>query len=168
MKIGTAGSVEGVLMDNKPVCISELVREIRTLTAADFAAVALIDKNEQALVWKYGSGSRNERYKRIASPLGTSICGQVIRSGRPVVVESFAPKSGDDPSRYPIFIAENLQAIIAAPLVHEHRSIGVLLVGSREPRLFSKDDVAHVLSVAELVGGALVKSEEGMYSEERK
>lgn len=143
-------------MGQKQVCISQMLQDIQYLTGADFVAVAKVDKKEQSLQWIYGSGSRNERYKRISSPLGRSIMGRVIRSGRPVVVESFAPKSGDDPSQYPIFLAENLQAIIAAPLNEQERAFGVLLVGNRVSRIFSQEEVALVLHQAKTIESALL------------
>ncbi len=143
-------------MGQRRVCICEKLQDIQFLTGADFVAIAMVDKKEQTLQWIYAAGSRNERYKRISPPLGNSMMGQVIRSGRPIVVESFTPKSGDDPSQYPIFLAENLQAIIAAPLSEQERTFGLLLVGNRMPRLFSAEEVSLVLNQAKAIGPVLV------------
>lgn len=132
--------------------IEASLSELRRLTATDFAALAWADDTEQAIRWKYASGSRNERYKRIILRLGKGIAGKVMRSGRPMVVETFSPQSGDDPREYPILLAENLKSIIGVPVIIENRVKGVLLVGCRAPRKFDNDNVELVLNVAEQVG----------------
>ncbi len=117
--------------------ILAILHEIRRITAADFAAVAWTDALEQRIKWQHASGSRNERYKRIQSTLGKGLIGDVFRSGRPLVIEEFSPRSGDDPQEYPILLAENLKSMVCVPVTENAGIVGVLLVGCRETRKFT-------------------------------
>jgi nitrogen regulatory protein A len=128
--------------------VDQVLREVCKSTQADFAAFACIDGSEQTLRWKQAYGNRNERYKRIVSPIGKGFCGTVIRSGRPLIVPCFSPKSGDDPCEYPIFVAENLQAIMLVPVISRLVGHGLLLAGSRQPRTFSETELAMVQEAA--------------------
>lgn len=132
--------------------IEASLSELRRLTATDFAALAWADSNEQTIRWKYASGNRNDRYKRIVLRLGKGIAGKVMRSGRLMVIHSFSPKSGDDPREYPILLAENLKSIVGVPVLVNDRVLGVLLVGCRYEREFESDMVELVNSFAEQVG----------------
>ncbi|MGC5324150.1 GAF domain-containing protein [Brevibacillus sp. SYSU BS000544] len=128
--------------------IEASLSELRRLTATDFAAIAWLD-NEQMIRWKYASGNRNDRYKRIVLRFGKGIAGKVMSSGRPMILDSFTPKSGDDPREYPILLAEGLKSIAAVPITTNERVKGVLLVGCRDTRSFEDDVVELVISVAE-------------------
>ncbi|MFC4767097.1 GAF domain-containing protein [Effusibacillus consociatus] len=132
--------------------IETSLSELRRLTDTDFAALAWSGDNDRAIRWKYASGNRNDRYKRIGLQVGKGVAGKVMRSGRPMVVESFSPQKGDDPREYPILLAENLKSIISVPVIIENRIRGVLLVGCRHPRTFTAELVELVSSVAEQLG----------------
>lgn len=132
--------------------IEASLNELRRLTATDFAALAWADSTEQTIRWKYASGNRNDRYKRIVLRLGKGIAGKVMRSGRPMVVSSFSPKSGDDPREYPILLAENLKSIVGIPVLVNERVLGVLLVGCRFERTYESELVELVGSFAEQLG----------------
>lgn len=135
--------------------IEASLSELRRLTATDFAALAWADSNEQTIRWKYASGNRNDRYKRIVLRLGKGIAGKVMRSGRPMVIYSFSPKSGDDPREYPILLAENLKSIVGVPVLVNGRVLGVLLVGCRNEQVFETDIVELVSSFGEQLGNMI-------------
>lgn len=135
-------------MESFRVPVEEILQELRTTIRTDFAAFACIEKRDQTLRWRNASGNRNERYKRIVLPIGKGFCGAAIRSGRPIVIPSFSPKSGDDPCEYPIFVAENLQSMMIAPVLSNGWGRGVLLVGCREPRSFSGEELQVVVQAA--------------------
>ncbi len=128
--------------------IEASLSELRRLTATDFAAIAWLD-TEQMIRWKYASGNRNDRYKRIVLRFGKGIAGKVMSSGRPMILDSFSPKSGDDPREYPILLAEGLKSIVAVPITTNERVKGVLLVGCRTARVFEDDVVELIISVSE-------------------
>ncbi|HJV46334.1 MAG TPA: GAF domain-containing protein [Bacillota bacterium] len=129
--------------------------ELRRLTSTDFAALAWSNQNEYIIRWKYASGNRNERYKRIVLRPEKGIAGKVMRSGRPMILDSFSPKSGDDPREYPILLAEGLKSIIGMPVSINQRVMGVLLVGCRYIRSFEDEVIELVASVAEQLGSMI-------------
>ncbi len=135
--------------------IGAVLNELRRLTAADFAALAWADTDEQTIRWKYASGNRNDRYKRIVLRLGKGIAGKVMRSGRPIVMNSFSPTSGDDPREYPILLAENLKSTVSVPVLINGRVLGALLIGCRIERDFETKMVELVCNFAEQLGAIM-------------
>jgi nitrogen regulatory protein A len=140
--------------------IEKSLLELRRLTNTDFAALALASEQEQAIRWRFASGNRNDRYKRIVLCPGKGIAGKVMRSGRPMAIHSFSPRSGDDPWEYSILLAEGLQSVLAVPLWIADRVSGVLLVGNRENQRLADDLLPLVTDVAEQLGSFLQKQNE--------
>lgn len=140
-------------MENGTLSISGMLSSLRAETHTDFAAIALMEQPEQQLRWRYASGSRNERYKKIMLNRKGMI-GNVLRSGRLMMIPSFFPKSGDDPSEYAILLAEGLKSVVAVPVMREETICGVLLVGCRQIRMFT-EEVAKIVSAAEWLGDTL-------------
>jgi nitrogen regulatory protein A len=136
------------------------LNQIRNLTSSDFAALAWTDRNDYIIRWKFASGNRNERYKRIILRPGRGIAGQVIRSGRPMRLDSFSIQSGDDAREYPIFLAENLKSAAAAPVVISSKVKGVLLIGTRMPRSYTDEETELVVNIAEQLGSMIQSREE--------
>ncbi len=132
--------------------IKAKLSELKDVTATDFAALAWTDSTEQTIRWKYASGNRNDKYKRIVLRLGKGIAGKVLCSGRPIVLDSFTPQSGDDPREYPILLAEDLKSAVGVPVIINGRVMGVLLVGCRNPRVFNTEIIDLMISTATQVG----------------
>lgn len=128
---------------------------LRQETSTDFAALAWSDSEEQTIRWKFASGNRNQRYKKIVLRQGMGIAGYVIRTGRPTILSSFSPKSVDDPREYPILLAEGLQSVVAVPVTVQGRVRGVLLVGCREARTYDDQTVLQVSESAERLSDLL-------------
>jgi nitrogen regulatory protein A len=145
------------MMDRLQRDIETSLSELRRLTATDFAALAWTSSDEQTIRWRFVSGNRNERVKRIVLFPGKGITGKVLRSGRPMVLQSFVPQRGDDPREYPILLAEGLRSAVAVPVTVEERIMGVLLVGCRESRVFQDEMLELVMDVAEQLGAVMQK-----------
>jgi nitrogen regulatory protein A len=143
------------MMENLKVEIEVSLSELRRLTSTDFAALAWSNQGDYIIRWKYASGNRNERYKRIILRPEKGIAGKVIRSGRPMILDSFTPKSGDDPREYPILLAEGLKSVVGMPVFINQRVMGVLLAGCRYTRSFEDDVIELVASVAEQLGSMI-------------
>jgi nitrogen regulatory protein A len=159
---GTAQTVGkgGKTMNNLIARIETHLNQIRNLTSSDFAGLAWTDRNDYIIRWKFASGNRNERYKRIILRPGRGIAGQVIRSGRPMRLDSFTIQSGDDAREYPIFLAENLKSAAAAPVVINSKVKGVLLIGTRMPRSYTDEETELVVNIAEQLGSMIQSRED--------
>ncbi|MGE5703117.1 MAG: GAF domain-containing protein [Clostridia bacterium] len=140
-------------MENGKESISDVLGQLRTETDTDFAALACMETEDQEMRWRYASGNRNERYKKILFNRKGMI-GNVLRSGRLMIIPSFFPKSGDDPSEYSILLAEGLKSVVAVPVMKDEHIRGVLLVGCRQIRTFT-DEVAKIVGTADLLGDTL-------------
>lgn len=124
--------------------IEARLEQLRFVTHTDFAALALSEESDQIIRWRYAAGNRNERYKRIVLRPGKGIAGKIVRSARPFRIDSFAPKSGDDPREYPILLAEGLKSVLGVPVMNHDRVLGVLLIGNRFDSSF-EDNTIHLM-----------------------
>lgn len=140
-------------MDDKQLDIEGLLSEVRRLTNTDFVGLAWSEKSDQ-IRWRFASGNRNERYKRIVLRLGKGIAGQVIRTGRMMVIEEFHALE-EDPREYPIFLSEGLESAAGVPVIIHGRVLGVLLVGNRKHTKFSSDQLELIQSFSEQLGTLL-------------
>lgn len=144
-------------MENTQSQIELLLNEIRHATASDYAAFACVNEKQHIIRLKYAFGSRNQRYKHISLPLAKGIAGQVVRTGRPMIVDQFTPKSGDVAGEYSIFLAEGLKSMIGVPVIVKQQVIGVLLAGCRQFQHMDGKAVQTVINIAEQLSGILIK-----------
>lgn len=121
----------------------------------DFAGIALPSEDHvgMKIKWRYVSGNLNERYRRIVLRNGRGIAGNVMKTGKPMII----PDTTDDAIQntlfdYPILMSEQLTALIAIPLWHNHRVKGVLLLGQRnqKPLPHLAKDISSIKSVGSL------------------
>ncbi|ARJ50541.1 nitrate respiration regulation accessory nitrate sensor NreA [Staphylococcus lutrae] len=110
------------------------IEKIRHEYQFDFAGIALPseDHAETKIKWRYVSGNLNERYRRIVLRNGHGIAGNVMKTGKPMMIENTTEYDFQNALfNYPILMSEQLTALIAIPLWHHHRVKGVLLLGQR-------------------------------------
>ncbi|MDP5275618.1 GAF domain-containing protein [Chengkuizengella axinellae] len=135
--------------------IEKHLEGIRLLSSSDFVGFAILDKEEYIIRWKYVSGNRNDRYKRIRLRPGKGIAGQVIKHGRPVIFDTQYDRSLIDLREYPILLAESLEAVAAVPVTLKNAVTGVLMIGSRILRDFDKQTIELLESIAEQLGSMI-------------
>ncbi|PCF73374.1 hypothetical protein B4W72_05520 [Staphylococcus delphini] len=121
----------------------------------DFAGIALPSEDHAGMKikWRYVSGNLNERYRRIVLRNGHGIAGNVMKTGKPMII----PDTTDDAIQnalfdYPILMSEQLTALIAIPLWHNHRVKGVLLLGQRnqKPLPYLAKDISSIKGIGSL------------------
>lgn len=125
--------------------IDEELHRLRCLLDHDFSAVAFLDKDSQRIRWNYVSGNTNERYKFIVQKPGRGLAGSVIRLGRPIIIDQSSAGLERARHEYPIMLAEKLWSAVAAPIHINGMIQGVLLVGSRTIREYSKQEIEEIL-----------------------
>lgn len=107
----------------------------------DFAGIALpIDDNACTKIkWRYVSGNLNERYQRIILRHGRGVAGNVMKTGKPMIIaDATQDEIQNTLFNFPIIISEELTSLIAIPLWHSHRVKGVLLFGQRHHKKLPK------------------------------
>lgn len=124
----------------------------------DFVGLAMYDKSESHIRWKYAIGSRNMKYKRIIVRYGKGIVGQVIQTGSPIILSSFPQDAVGKDVDYPIMLAERLVSCVAVPICYEQIPQGVLLVGNRTKHLFSKDQQHIIWQITHQLENILLKT----------
>ncbi|MCX8125746.1 MAG: PAS domain S-box protein, partial [Dehalococcoidia bacterium] len=85
---------------------------------------------------------------------GEGLIGQVARNGQPVVAGNLS----DDPRLRQLVTAGGLVAMVVVPLMARGRIIGVLAVGTRQPRSFDMSEVDLLVAVANQIGIAMENS----------
>ena len=113
------------------------IESLRDVFEFDFIGLSLIQAADQRFEhkWTYVSGNLSDRYKRIVLQSGKGVAGNVIKTGKPTLVEDVEQGfSADELFNYPIVVAEKLCSYGAIPLFKNNRVQGVLLVAYRENR----------------------------------
>jgi sigma-B regulation protein RsbU (phosphoserine phosphatase) len=119
-----------------------LVNEVQTLLQADACALIMPDGEAEALMFRAATGWRVDpvaAQRRVpADPRSGS--GLVMQTQRPLVLEDLC---SHDPTSWTAdwVDAEGFRGHTAVPLIVEGRSIGVLLVNTRFPRLFLEEEL---------------------------
>ena len=90
--------------------------------------------------------------------VGESLSGEVVATGRPVVVEDLQADTRYDPASKAGAIAEGFQGLLGVPLQIGGRTIGCLLVFSKNRRRFSPEDVALLTAIGDHASVAIHKN----------
>jgi sigma-B regulation protein RsbU (phosphoserine phosphatase) len=120
-----------------------LVAEARRLLVADACALLLSDQNEKHLIFRASSGWLSDPVTegRKVPADEQSRSGQVMLSQRPLTLN--LDDGSAETSRWTAewVEAEKFKAVAITPLIIQGRSIGTLVIQSRETRNFSEDEI---------------------------
>lgn len=121
----------------------------------DFAGLALPTEDHAGMKikWRYVSGNLNNRYQRIVLRNGRGIAGTVMKTGKPMTIaDTNQEEIQQSLFNFPILLSEQLTALIAIPLWHNHRVKGVLLFGQRngKPLPNKTHDVINIKGIGSL------------------
>jgi GAF domain-containing protein len=113
--------------------LRSIVEVARAIFAAKASSILLLDETTSELVFEavVGEGEENLLGKRF--PAGTGVAGWVLATRTPLVIEDverdprFARDVAEDTGYVP-------QGLMAVPLLHEERALGVLEVLDRQSR----------------------------------
>jgi signal transduction histidine kinase len=131
--------------------LNVLLPRIRSILRTDTCAVLLLDEESNELVARAALGIEEEVGVRI--PLGAGFAGKVAAEGRPMVIDV------DEYEVYnPILRQKHLRSMLGVPLIVRGVSLGVLHVGTLEPRDFTRDDVELLQLVCERVAIAIERA----------
>jgi len=111
--------------------LQSIVEVARAIFAAKASSVLLLDEGSNELVFEAVVGEGEEDLVGRRFPAGTGVAGWVLATGTPLVIENVA----QDP-RFAADVAEGTgyvpQGLMAVPLLHEERALGVLEVLDRQ------------------------------------
>jgi GAF domain-containing protein len=113
--------------------LSAIVEVARSIFGAKASSILLLDEETNELVFEAVVGEGEDELVGMRFPAGTGIAGWVLATGTPLVIEDVQ----QDP-RFATDVAEDTgyvpSGLMAAPLLHEERALGVLEVLDRPER----------------------------------
>jgi nitrogen regulatory protein A len=129
--------------------IESALERLREDTSSDFAGVAWRGLRDNRVRWQYGSGSLNDRYKKLALLPGRCLAGLVVKLGRTVIMDGSVENVERQRSEYPILLLERLQAAVASPIMISNEVHGILLMGKRDKKVYTPNELAFLQVCAE-------------------
>lgn len=133
---GVTGSEE-----NYRALLSAIVEVARAIFGAKASSILLLDEEKHELVFAAVVGEGEEHLVGVRFPAGTGIAGWVLATRTPLVIEDVNkdPRFASDVAEDTGFVPKGL---MAAPLLHDERALGVLEVLDRpEQSLFSLQEM---------------------------
>jgi phosphoserine phosphatase RsbU/P len=152
-QLGAIRSVVDAYLGNLGVddILGEITRRLTQLLGVDTAAVLLRDGDSDYLVARAAYGLEEEVHQGVRVPIGTGFAGTIAERGGPAVLD----RVDESTVVNPLLWERGIKAMVGVPLVDGQTVVGVLHVGSLEPRNFTTEDVRSLQLVAEWVADAL-------------
>jgi sigma-B regulation protein RsbU (phosphoserine phosphatase) len=122
--------------------LSELLERVIELLQVDTAAVLLLDPHAQQLVATAAKGLEEEVRQGVRLPVGAGFAGRIALEGHPIALEHVDRTM----LLNPILRDKGVASLLGVPMMAGGEVIGVLHVGTLEPRRFTDGDV-HLLQV---------------------
>jgi signal transduction histidine kinase len=139
--------------------LDELLERIRDILDADTCAVLLLDAGGTELIPRSAKGLEAEGGRSAHIPMGEGFAGRVAAERRTLAVEDVDHSQVVNPT----LREHGVKSLLGAPLIADGRVLGVVHIGTLEPREFTYTDVqlleivAHRLALA--VDRALIHDE---------
>jgi signal transduction histidine kinase len=116
--------------------VGELLVRLREVLRVDTAAVLMLDEETNELVARAAVGLEEEVEQGIRIPVGGGFAGRVAAESRPIVLDDVDHADVLNP----ILREKGIKSMLGVPLIASDSVIGVLHVGTLEPRFFDSDD----------------------------
>jgi signal transduction histidine kinase len=117
--------------------LDELLIRIQEALDVDTCVILLLDKRANELVATAARGLEEEVERGVRVPLGAGFAGRVASERQPVVLDDLEQADIVNP----LLREKGLRALLGAPLLAHGEVLGVVHVGSLEPREFTLADI---------------------------
>jgi signal transduction histidine kinase len=141
--------------------LQHLLEGIRMIMQTDTAVALLLDDSGEELVASWARGLEEEVEAGVRIPVGRGFAGRIAAQRRPIYVADVRNAEIVNP----LLVEKGLTSLLGVPLLVEGRLLGVLHVGSLEPRVFTTDDERTLQLLADRVALAIEQSR--LYESER-
>jgi serine phosphatase RsbU (regulator of sigma subunit)/anti-sigma regulatory factor (Ser/Thr protein kinase) len=136
-------SVDGLL--------DELLIRVREILDADTAAVLLLDESRNELVARAAKGIEEEVERGVRIPVGKGFAGRIAAQRAPVVLH----RVDHSTVLNPILFQKGIKSLLGVPLLAHGDVVGVMHVGTKSRRRFTRDETELLQLVADRVALAL-------------
>ena len=126
--------------------LNELLVRVRSILRADTAAILLL--NGGGLVARVAKGLEEEVAAGVRIPLGSGFAGRVAAEKRPIFIADIDHAQ----MLNPILRQKGVRSLLGVPILFERSAIGVLHVGTLQPRQFDRQDAQLLQIVADRIG----------------
>jgi signal transduction histidine kinase len=134
--------------------LDELLTRICDILAADTGAILLLDERRDHVVARAAVGLEEEVQLGVRIPVGRGFAGRVAAEREAVVVEDV-----DHADLYnPLLREKGIKSLLGAPLLARGEAIGVVHVGTLQPRRFTREDAQLLQLATERAGLAIEKA----------
>ena len=123
----------------------ELLDRVRTLLGADIAGIQLLDQDAQQLVTAAAIGVEDEVRQAYRVDVGTGFAGRVAATKAPLVLDTVDSTTVASP----ILRATGVTSLVGVPMFAAGELVGVLHLGTFQPRQFSEQDLELLQLVAD-------------------
>jgi len=127
--------------------LDELLTRVRDALEADTCAVLLLEETRTELVARAAKGLEEEVEQGVRIPVGRGFAGRVVEERRAVVI----PDVEHSEVLNPILREKGLKSMLGVPLIAHGDVLGVIHVGTLQPRDFTPVDVDLLGVVADRV-----------------
>jgi K+-sensing histidine kinase KdpD len=134
--------------------LDELLKRTRELLNTDTAAVLLLDENANELVARSAVGLEEEVEQGVRIPVGGGFAGRIAAERRAIVLDDVDHADVLNP----ILREKGIKSMLGVPLIVGETVLGVIHVGTLEPRLFNEDDQELLSLVASRASLAIEKA----------
>jgi signal transduction histidine kinase len=134
--------------------LAELLSRTRELLGTETAAVLLLDEAGTELVARAAVGLEEEVEQGVRIPLGGGFAGRIAAERRPIVLDDVDHADVLNP----LLREKGIKSLLGVPLMVSDSVLGVIHVGTLEPRLFTPDDQALLELVASRAALAIEKA----------
>lgn len=138
---------------NLDVALSTMVRRIRKAMRTDVCSFYLHDTELDQLVLMETIGLRTQAVGHVTLPKGEGLVGLVASREEPLNLE--------DAQAHPQFRyfeatgEERYSSFLGVPIIHQRRTLGVLVVQQAEKRRYDEEDEAFLVTMAAQLAGVL-------------
>jgi serine phosphatase RsbU (regulator of sigma subunit)/anti-sigma regulatory factor (Ser/Thr protein kinase) len=131
--------------------LDELLLRVREILDADTAAVLLLDEARNELVARAAKGIEEEVERGVRIPVGKGFAGRIAAERKPVALH----KVDHSTVHNPILFQKGIRSLLGVPLLAHGDVVGVMHVGTKTRRRFTKDETELLQLVADRVALAL-------------
>jgi signal transduction histidine kinase len=124
--------------------VGELLIRIREILHVDTAAILMLDESTNELVARAAVGLEEEVEAGVRIPVGGGFAGRIAAERRAIVLDDVNHANVLNP----ILRQKGIKSMLGVPLMVSETVLGVLHVGTLEPRFFNADDQALLELVA--------------------
>lgn len=109
--------------------LAEMLARVRRIFSCDTATILLLNTQRTHVEVRASDGIESEAWNDVAVPFGTGFAGKIVAEARPMVVDEVATADIVSP-----ILKARLRSLAGVPLIVDKSPIGVLHIGTSQPR----------------------------------